>query len=430
LQTLQDVRKAPQELAVRAAPTSGPTHSQITLDVYDELRTIEMPWREFERSADCTVFQSFAWLSAWQRHIGVRAGVVPAITVGMRADGQLLFLLPLAVVPGLIRRLTWLGSDLCDYNAPLLAPDFQAHVTRDHFRQIWDEICRLLQSKPMHRYDIVELTKMPESIGSQSNPMTGLGVGLNPSAAYTTELGPSWDEFYRAKRSSATRKKDRTKRKRLEEIGEVGFVSPGDPDERRNTLDVLFRQKAKSLARMGVADIFARPGHRDFLTELALDSATRHLVHVSRLDVGSVPAAVNFGLIFRGCFYHVIASYDDGEVARWGPGAALLRELLAQAIAIGCRQFDFTIGDEHYKLEWSDRTIKLYDYVAHGRLRGWPLAKVALATSALKRRIKGNPKLWSVASRLRAALSSSRKGPAEARLPSNPTIKSPPTSPQ
>ena len=68
----------------------------------------------------------------------------------------------------------------------------------------------------MHRFDIVELTKMPETIGVQSNPMTSLAVNLNSSAAYVTELGPTWDEYYRAKRSSATRKKDRIKRKRLE----------------------------------------------------------------------------------------------------------------------------------------------------------------------------------------------------------------------
>ncbi|MEA2912628.1 MAG: hypothetical protein QOJ15_4709, partial [Bradyrhizobium sp.] len=284
MQTFLDARKVSPEPVARWARMSGPTHADIRLDVHDDLRTIESSWREFERSADCTVFQSFAWLSAWQLHIGARAGVVPAIVVGRRAEGRILFLLPLAVIPGMIRRLTWLGCDLCDYNAPLLVPDFEKDVTPDHFRQIWQDVLQLLRGKLIHRYDVVELTKMPETIGMQANPMTHIGVNLNPSAAYITELGQTWEEFYRARRSSATRKKDRAKRRRLEEIGEVRFVNPQDRDERSYSLDVLFLQKSKSLARMGVADIFARPGYREFLSDLALDPATQPMVHVSRLD--------------------------------------------------------------------------------------------------------------------------------------------------
>ena len=102
---------------------------------------------------------------------------------------------------------------------------------------------------------------------------------------------------------------------------------------------------------MGVADIFARPGCREFFSDLALKPATRDLVHVSRLDVGSIVAATNLGLIFRNSYYHVVASDDDGDISRFGPGAAHLRDLLQHAIDRGCRRFDFTIGDERYKLD-------------------------------------------------------------------------------
>ena len=43
---------------------------------------------------------------------------------------------------GFARRLTWLGSDLCDYNAPLLAPDFARGSTPRAFTQLWREIVR------------------------------------------------------------------------------------------------------------------------------------------------------------------------------------------------------------------------------------------------------------------------------------------------
>ena len=211
------------------------------------------------------------------------------------------------------------------------------------------------------------------------------------------------------------------------------FVTALARDELARTVDTLFAQKSKSFARMGVADIFGRPGYRDFFLDLTLGPSTQHLVHVSRLDVGSISAAVNLGLIFRDSYYHVVASYDDGDVARFGPGAAHLRDLLSHAITLGCRTFDFTIGDERYKLEWSDRTLNLYDYVASATWRGWPLAELTLARRRLKRWIKQDPRLWSLVSRLRSAFGSKAAATDAADdgpPPQGGGVKSPPISPE
>ena len=58
----------------RAAPSQPPSASTnwqgIELQVFADLGAIEAEWKEFERKADCTVFQSFGWLSKWQQHIG------------------------------------------------------------------------------------------------------------------------------------------------------------------------------------------------------------------------------------------------------------------------------------------------------------------------------------------------------------------------
>jgi CelD/BcsL family acetyltransferase involved in cellulose biosynthesis len=103
---------------------------RLTIHIHSDLNTIESEWRRFERVADCTAFQTFDWLATWQRHIGERQGVRPVIVVGRFGDGDIAFIVPLGVERGaLARRLCWLGQDLCDYNAPLLARDFSARVT-------------------------------------------------------------------------------------------------------------------------------------------------------------------------------------------------------------------------------------------------------------------------------------------------------------
>lgn len=393
--------------ADRAQARSPAALGDIRIAVYEDLSAIERDWRAFEPHADCTVFQSFDWLATWQRHIGARNGVLPAIVVARDGEGTILFLLPLAVRPaGFARELTWLGSELCDYNAPLLAATFSTRIDAKRFMALWENIARCLQDNPRLYYDSIILTKMPETVGAQQNPMRHLGGTINASGAYLTHLTGDWETFYTAKRSSATRRHDRSKRRRLAEFGEVKFVNPAGDSETLRTLDALMAQKARWFAHMGVANLFARPGYAEFYRALATDPATRHLVHVSRLDVGATAAAVNFGLTYRDCYYHMLASYDDGEVSRFGPGAAHLLDLLHLAIDRGFRIFDFTIGDERYKRDWCDTELKLYDFIAAATWRGALVAMPMLAAQRLKRRIKQTPVVWNLFSAGRALFGS------------------------
>jgi CelD/BcsL family acetyltransferase involved in cellulose biosynthesis len=369
-----------------------------------DLHAVEDEWRRFEQIAEGTAFQSFEWLAAWHRHIGMRDGVVPVIAIGRFADGKTAFLLPLAVEPRrAVRRLCFLGQDLCDYNAPLLARDFAQRVNEGRFLALWRELRQQIQRDPQLAHDWIDFEKMPQTIGAQINPLMSLAVTPNANSAHITQLGDDWETFYRTKRSSATRRRDRTKRKRMSEFGEMRFITAAAPDDARRTLETLMQQKSLAFARKGIPDMFARPGYREFFLDFASNAATRQLAHVSRMEIGSTCAAANFAVIFGDCYYHILSSYCDGELTRHGPGALHLRELLAHAMRLGLRRFDFTIGDERYKSEWCDLRLKLCDYSAAATWRGWPASASARLRGRLKRFIKQTPVAWRLASGLRAA---------------------------
>jgi CelD/BcsL family acetyltransferase involved in cellulose biosynthesis len=376
--------------------------ARIELDIQGDLEALEAQWKSFERRADCTAFQSFDFLAAWQRHIGMRNGTVPAIVLGRAEDGQLLFILQLAVESrGLVRRLCWLGSDLCDYNAPLLDPCFSHHIDAEAFAALWGDVTDLLQADPRFRFDCVDLQKMPETIGAQTNPFVHLQVLPHPSGAYVAHLGDDWNAFYAAKRSASTRKKERKQLKQLGEFGDVRFVDVADRAERERTLDTLLSQKSHSFAHMGVEDIFARPGYREFFHAIVTDPALQALTHMSRLDIGATVAAANLGLRFRDCYYLIVSSYHDGEFTRFGPGRAHLNELIRHAMENGFRSFDFTIGDEPYKRDWSDIELRMYDYLAAVTLRGRLVVATSTTFRRAKRFIKQTPALWHVFSKAR-----------------------------
>jgi CelD/BcsL family acetyltransferase involved in cellulose biosynthesis len=389
-----------------ARPVRG-ADAGLELWVTSDLAGMEEEWRAFEAHADCTAFQCYDWLSAWQRHIGARTGTTPVLVVGRHA-GETTMILPLAVTRRASgRQLAFLGRDLGDYNAPLLAFDF--HRKFSDFKPIWSDIRALLRRDAHYRHDVVLLDKMPERVGAQPNPFVQLEVGPHPSGAYLARLGDDWEAFYATKRSSATRRRDRSKRKRLAENGAVTLMTPVTQSDTVRTAERLIAQKARAFERMGVPDIFARPGYREFFMDIATNPATRSFAHVSSLNVGDVAAATNLGLCFRGTYCHVLASYDDGPLARFGPGAAHLHELMRYAIERGCTLFDFTVGDEPYKRDWCDVEMKLYDHVSTASARGLLAATVLSAFRSVKRAIKQSPRLWPSLLKLRAGVGSLRR---------------------
>jgi CelD/BcsL family acetyltransferase involved in cellulose biosynthesis len=404
-----NVLKATADDACHAA-ANGP--APIAITVHTDLAAVAAEWRAFEASAECTAFQTFLWHDTWQRHIGAARGVVPAIVVG-RSGERTLFIAPLAVERASgVRQLAWHASNLCDYNAPLLAPHFWSVVTRDDFLAslfpaIRDAVARV------RRFDLVSLGKMPERTGDLANPFVLLHTHPNASGAYRMQLGAEWESFYAAKRSSATRRRDRTKLKRLEATGAVRFATAEDAVAIASDLDVLFVQKSRSLAAMGARDFLAEPGVADFFRDVA--TADSRFVHVSHLMVGDTVAAVNLGLVFRGSYYHVLASHAGGAASKYGPGTVHLRELFAFAIGRGCRVFDFTIGDERYKSEWSDETLRLFDHRSAVTALGWLVVCPQAARAGLKRVIKQNPVLWDIAQKVRRLLRARR--PAESEPP-------------
>ena len=89
----------------------------------------------------------------------------------------------------LARRLCWLGQDLCDYNAPLLARDFSERTTPEDFLAAWHELQVQMQCEPLLRHDWIEFEKMPETVGAQTNPFMHLDVTPNRSSAHLARLG-------------------------------------------------------------------------------------------------------------------------------------------------------------------------------------------------------------------------------------------------
>ncbi|MAB12540.1 GNAT family N-acetyltransferase [Parvibaculum sp.] len=378
------------------------TKPRVLLSVHEDMSEIREIWHQLEDEGDCSVFQTYAWLSNWMRHIGTLRRVRPQIVVGWDASGEALFLFPLAIEGNLVaKKLVWLGGELAEYPGPILAKDFVRRVRPGQFPALWDEVRALL---PKHH--LVALNRMTKRAGEQANPFMELGgLSEHNCASHSTTLTADWESYYGGKRSSSSKKRDRQKRRKMGEIGEIAFAMHADDEEKVETIETLMAQKARSFARMGVANIFDRPGYREFYKALATD-ADSDIARVSSLTVADDVVAANLCVSFNGRFYDLLASYDEAsEAARFGPGVVQQMELMNHAIETGHTVFDFTMGDEAYKAIWCENTQYLYNHFDAKGVRGSIAAFPARGIIRLKRFVKNTPLFCNAYLKLRSCRS-------------------------
>ena len=368
--------------------------SPTTHRVLDDLVAARVVWERLERASPTSPFQTYAWNAHWYETIGRSERVQPALVV-VECQGVPWMLLPLGIRPGRFGRvLEWLGGELADYLAPLVAPECpEALLTRD-FAALWRTV---VASLPAFTY--AHLERQPERLGERPNPFRQLDWRENPSRAHHTVLQPSWTAYYRAKSSARSRQTDRRKERRLEDHGPLTFeIASGD--RAAVILETLYAQKSRSYQELGVEDLFADERYRRFVT--GLTAAAPDLAHVSALRIGDRLLATHWGLLHQRRFYCLLPTYEQSELTPHSPGAVLRLRLLQWACEQGVEVFDFTVGDEPYKDRWCEVSTALYDGLLPGSAWGHVCTAGLHAGTALTRRLTGSPTVFPLLVRLRA----------------------------
>lgn len=394
------------EMALHERPSgvASPVIEPARITVHASVSGLESRWRAFESEADGYAYQSYDWIATWHRHCGEVEKLSPRIVWIEDARGCPLMLLPLGIQKrrgG--RALVWLGGAFADYLGPLLAPACSAWLTPARFADLWRAV-----ELSLAPFDLLCLDRQPEWIGAQRNPFLDLPCIRNPSSAHATGLAAPYEGFVRAKRGADWVRAERRKERRLAEQGKIEFIV-ADHTNFSELVDALVRFKSLRYRELGVSDLFAERAHCEFLRAMSAAGIENGFVRLFALKCTGRVIAVHWGLVARDRFYHMLPAYSRGAHRRYSPGGLLLRRMIEWAIAEGLRVFDFTIGDEPYKLEWCDREMRLYDCL-HGRTpRGILTVAVMRPARTLKRAMKRNRLLFGFGKRLRAGLARRRR---------------------
>ena len=132
-----------------------------------------------------------------------------------------------------------------------------------------------------------------------------------------------------------------------------------DPAERHRVMDALAAQKSKRWIQTGAWDAFGLPGFREFFEEMARGALGDVESVMSALMLDDKPIATHWGMRHGDRYYWLMPTYDT-HWARFSPGRLLMEAVVRSCIEEGLAVFDLTAGDEPYKRQWADETMRLY----------------------------------------------------------------------
>ena len=388
----------PATKPVPAARVFGADAQRFAVRVHDDAATLPAHWPRSGRTSDarCHVFQTAEFLKVWCETFG-RAAKARTYFVEVRdADGALAMLAPFAIVrKGGARTLSFIDGGAADYNAPILFETAWDWTPRNA-SEAWAAIKTALPP-----FDIALFDKMPADVGGITNPFHLLATAENPESCHATNLRRTWPEIEKGQVFYGKRLRRIAS---LRETTPVEFLIAEDKPARDRILAALLEQKQKRFEETRVPGFDAQPEKKRFYELCTEAMAESGALHISGLEIAGEIVAAQWSLIHDGHYYALVGSFDGSTYARYSPGKVLYLMLIKHLFENGVGISDLGVGDEAYKQDHCDMTIRLSVMVeaqtAVGRLfLARAEAMKRLRESALWQRLR--PLKWILLRKLR-----------------------------
>jgi CelD/BcsL family acetyltransferase involved in cellulose biosynthesis len=270
------------------------------------------------------------------------------MTLAVRRDGALagvapFFLWGFGGSPEVVR-LSLLGAGITDYLGIIALPECAREVAGVVFERIADA----------HRWRVCDLQDLRhDSPLLRVQPRRGLYARDVPCNACPVLRLPKTADGLREGLSPKFRKNLRTAANRLQRRGTAGFVRAGEHD-RNDWMNALFRLHRLRWNERHSSGMVAAEKVQIFHREVSRRFAWRGMLRLLGLRLNGEAIAVQYNFAAKGTTYYYLSGFNPA-FADVSPGALLLQEVIAGAIAEGGGAVDFLRKREAYKYEWGAR---------------------------------------------------------------------------
>ena len=369
--------------------------SIMSIEAHASWNDIAEEWRGLEQTSNISGYQTCRWITPWLRTVGAAYGLEPLLILARDGAGAPAALFVLTVDrKSKIQVASYAGGRDSNINMPLVRNDIL--LDRAALRRMLTEGARL------GSVDAFSLQNQPTQWRGAAHPLAQLPNQPSPSLLHGTALPETGEEIV-SSMSGDGKKRMRSRLRKLEDVGPVGFFQARSQEEIVAVLEAFRRQKKVRIDAMGVSAGFDIDLVAAFMEEAALAPEPGVLLHA--LKAGDRIVAMYGGVTHAGAFHAMVNSFDtDPEVSRTSPGELITIRLLQSLSDQGTRNFDLGVGEAAYKDKWCDRHEPLIDSFIGITAKGKAFAVAKSAKQSLKRNIKQSPWLWPLAKKIRTRL--------------------------
>jgi CelD/BcsL family acetyltransferase involved in cellulose biosynthesis len=316
---------------------------------HDGLEQIEDGWRALAELRG-NAFVTPEWFRAWSANQGRFSE--PLVAAVRRSDGSLAGVLPLVLdSTRRPRSVRFAGATLGDRFHPAAAEDDEAEVAAAAMGALaeagFDRYMVMLECVDADRDWWRRMQREPTArravVTQQCSEML-----------YAELTGLDWDAYF-AERGKWLRRKVRRGIRRLQDEHRMR-VRRASAQTLDTDLDELFRLHA---LRFGDGSSLKGPGARRTLRAFAAAAQRRGWLRLDLMEADDEVVAAKLAWRLGGCF----AIYQGGFDPAWqsfNVGTVLEAMTIRSAIDEGARQYDFLLGEEEYKLRFSNSSRQVH----------------------------------------------------------------------
>ena len=371
--------------------------SDLEISIHCNIDSLETEWRELENDANISIYQRFDWVTNCISTFELKSDFQSMVVAG-RMNGKLIFVLPLAVQNGWLRKIHWIGGSHSNFNLPLISSAYGRYLGSDDIRLIFERIIKLL---PENGY--LELCCQPVAWAGHANPLLALNYQPSTNDAFAIDLSGGFDAVLDFGNGKRKRKKFRTQMRSADGRGGAQLVEATTKSEVLEILECFHNQKFDRLREQGLRDVFGAKNTKLFLRQLAINSLNMDepVLNLFALKIDGKYRAICGGGVLGNHFSACFTSFSDDELAHISPGEMLLYMMIEKLVSDGFMSMDLGVGDERYKQSWCSQKIEMFDVILSSSkiASGWVwLMRTYLA---LKRQIRKNAVAWNFFKRMR-----------------------------
>jgi CelD/BcsL family acetyltransferase involved in cellulose biosynthesis len=275
----------------------------------------------------------------------------------------------------LFRIIKFIAQDTSDYCTPLYCQ--KTFYKPDQLISIFDQICKVLPF-----YDLIDLGKIPSKLKNVDNIFIG-----KKFTKYTTALRNNSllryefnkKDYHEVKRSI----------NKLEKEGNLNVIDCSLADNPLKYFTKLSEFK-KNFCERNFRSFLKINFIISFYKSLYFQKCLSNHINFIALEFNQKPIALHFGFKEEDYFYYLAPAYDYENFRKSAPGKILLYHLIDDAKQNNIMVFDFLLGDESYKAQYTNDRVELLNYRNTKTVLGFIFLNVLNTLLYLKNKISEN----------------------------------------